>query len=267
MSRGFYTAASGMISQQRQQEALANNMSNANTPGYKADQTTMRSFPELLLHQMGTKNIPTTNELKLPVNKEIGSLHTGAYVQELIPNFQQGDLRETGMTTDLALVVDDIPDETGNIFFTVQNEEGDVRLTRNGNFTVDGNGMLVTTQGYYVVDEANLPIATDGMEFVVTDGSLVQANGQVNELGLTYVDDVNDLAKEGNGLYQGEGEAIPPGATYQLQQGFLERSNVDSIQTMTDMMEAYRMFELNQRVLRTYDDNLDQAVNEVGRIG
>lgn len=267
MLRGFYTAASGMITQQRQQEALANNMANANTPGYKADQATMRSFPELLIQQMGTKNVPTKNGFKLPVNNPIGSLHTGVYVHEIVPNFVQGDLRETGITTDVALVTGQVPDETGNIFFTVQNEAGDVRLTRNGNFTVDGNGMLVTTQGYYVLDDNGNPIETNGMEFTITNDGAIQLDGQVSQLGLTYIENVHDLAKEGNDLYAGEGVAVPVGATYQVQQGFLERSNVDSLRTMTDMMEAYRMFELNQRVLKAYDENMDKAVNDIGRIG
>lgn len=267
MLRGFYTAASGMITQQRQQEALANNIANANTPGYKADQTSIRSFPELLIHHMGAKRVPTTNNLTLPVNRPIGSLNTGVYVQEVIPNFSQGDLRETGIATDLSLVVNDVPEETGNIFFTVQNSDGDVRLTRNGNFTVDGNGMLVTTQGYYVLDDTGEPIETNGLEFTVTNEGLIQLDDQAIQLGLTYVDDVNGLTKEGNDLYEGAGEDVPVEAMYHIHQGFLERSNVDSLQTMTDMMEAYRMFELNQRVLRAYDQNMEKAVNDVGRIG
>src|SRR5690625_4001768 len=122
-----------MIAQQRQQEMVSNNITNANTPGYKADQATLRSFPELLIRQMGSRNIPTTNGLKLPVNRPIGSLHTGVYAQESIPNFSQGDVRETGMFTDLALVDGQNPDETGSVFFTVQNADGDIRYTRNGN--------------------------------------------------------------------------------------------------------------------------------------
>src|SRR5690625_3809696 len=98
-----------MISQQRQQEMISNNLTNANTPGYKADQATLRSFPELLIRQMGTKTIPTTNGLKLPVNRAIGGLHTGVYAQESIPNFEQGSIRETGIETDVALVDGDKP--------------------------------------------------------------------------------------------------------------------------------------------------------------
>lgn len=268
MLRGFYTAASGMIAQQRHQEALANNIANANTPGYKAEQATMRAFPELLMHKLGSKSLPTTEQLNMPTKQQIGSLHTGAYVQELIPNFVQGDLHETGMTTDLALVQGNMPDENGSLFFTVQNETGDIRLTRNGNFTVDGEGMLVTTQGYYVLDDNNDPISTNGLEFIVLSDGTIQVNGEDIALGISYVANAHDLEKEGNGLFSGELEAnVPAEATFSVEQGFLERSNVDSLQTMTQMMESYRMFETNQRVLKAYDESMEKAVNDVGRLG
>ncbi|MUK89683.1 flagellar hook-basal body complex protein [Ornithinibacillus sp. L9] len=266
MLRGFYTAASGMIAQQRHQEALSNNIANANTPGYKADQATLRSFPEMLMHQMGSKNIPTQHNIKYPVSNPIGSLSTGVYVQEYVPNFAQGDIRDTGITTDLALVNGNMPDETGSIFFTVQNDAGEVRYTRNGNFTVDGQGYLVTNHGHYVLDQAGNPIQTDGMEFTVTPEGAIQVNGQNIPLGIAYTANANDFEKEGNDLFNGEAGAVPADATFTIQQGFLEGSNVDSMQSMTKMMEAYRMFETNQRVLKAYDESMDKAVNEIGRI-
>src|SRR5699024_9174539 len=114
----------------------------------------------------------------------VGSLNTGVYVQEMIPNFEQGDLKETGMSTDLALVSDQLPDETGGVFFTVQNEAGDIRYTRNGNFTVDGHGALVTNQGYHVLDQAGNPIQTNGTSFNVQSDGMLEADGQNNQLGI-----------------------------------------------------------------------------------
>ncbi|WP_010648314.1 flagellar hook-basal body protein [Oceanobacillus massiliensis] len=269
MLRGFYTAASGMITQQRQTEALSNNIANANTPGYKADQTTIRAFPELLLSEMGSeKTIPTTQGgLNLPVQNTVGSINTGAYVQETVPNFKQGDVRETNISTDLAIINGTIPDESGFLFFNVQNEAGEVRYTRNGNFTVDGEGFLVTNQGYYVLDQAGNPIQTDGMEFTVTPEGTLQTMDQATQLGISYMENVNDLTKEGNDIFAGEADAIPAGTTFSIQQGTLEQSNVNTMQTMTDMMSSYRLFETNQRVLRAYDESLGKAVSEIGRIG
>ncbi|WP_047983756.1 flagellar hook-basal body protein [Ornithinibacillus californiensis] len=267
MLRGFYTAASGMLAMQRQQESLSNNIANANTPGYKADQATLRAFPEMLMYQMGANTIPTKQPKNLPVQNPIGSINTGVYVQEYVPNFVQGSLKDTGVSTDLALIDGAFPDETGSIFFTVQNENGEPRYTRNGNFTVDGQGFLVTTQGYYVLDQAGNPIQTNGMEFNVNPDGLLQVGGQAIPLGIAYTADANQLEKEGNGLLSGEGGAIPAGVTFTVQQGFLEQSNVDAAQTMTQMMESYRSFEMNQRVLKAYDESMGKAVSEIGRIG
>lgn len=267
MLRGFYTAASGMITQARQQEALSNNMTNVNTPGYKADQTAVRAFPELLIQQMGSENLPVRRGFNVPVNQPIGSLNTGVYVQETIPDYAQGDVRETGISTDLALVDGDLPDPTGSLFFTVQNDEGEARYTRNGNFTVDGQGFLTTAQGYYVLDQAGNPIEIEELEFTVTADGVLQTEGAAIPLGISYIADANDLVKEGNGLFAGEADAIPAGTTFAIQQGALEQSNVNSLETMTQMMEAYRMFELNQRVLRAYDENMGKAVSEIARLG
>jgi len=266
--RGFYTAASGMIAQQRQQEALSNNIANANTPGYKADQATLRAFPELLMQQMGKTNVPTAKGFQAPVQSPIGSLNTGVYVHETIPNYQQGDLRETDMTTDLAIINGSLPDETGSLFFTVQDEDGEVRYTRNGNFTVDSQGFLVTNEGHYVLDTAGNLFQTDGMDFTVTgDGDLQAEDGSAIPLGIAYAQDVSTLVKEGDDLFTGDAGEVPAEATYSVQQGVLESSNVDALQAMTQMMESYRMFETNQRVLKAYDESMGKAVNEVGRLG
>ncbi|MCF3942721.1 flagellar hook-basal body protein [Oceanobacillus alkalisoli] len=267
MLRGFYTAASGMITQQRHQEALGNNMANMNTPGYKADQATIRSFPEMLLQAQGKKQLPVNRNANLRINETIGSMNTGVYVQEFVPDFAQGDIQETTISTDLAITQGEVPDETGGIFFRVQNEAGEERLTRNGNFTVDGNGFLVTNQGYYVLNSAGAPIETGGRDFTVTNAGLLQMDTETIQLGLAYTADVNELTKEGDNLYNGEAGAMPADARFAVQQGFLEGSNVDGATTMTDQLNAYRMFELNQRVLRAYDESLGKTVSEIGRLG
>lgn len=273
MLRGFYTAASGMLANQRMQETLSNNMSNAYTPGYKADQGTMRAFPELMIQYMGSESIPTKQEINLPVRKEIGSLNTGVYLQETVPTFTQGDLRETGIATDLALLQGNVPDEEGFLFFNVQNEDGELRFTRNGNFTVDSEGFLTTNQGYYVLDNAGNPINTNGMEFIVSEAGVLTADGEQTPLGLSYTANATDMIKQGNNLYM-PGEEAPdlvnaranPEIEFNVRQRSLEGSNVDPARTMTEMMNTYRSFEMNQRVLKAYDQNMQTAVTEIGRL-
>src|SRR5699024_964669 len=143
--------------------------------------------------QMGSTNVPTSNGLNIPNRREVGPLNTGVYAQEMIPNFIQGDLKETNVSTDMALVHGDLPDEDGNLFFSVQDETGETQFTRNGNFTVDGHGMFVTNEGYYVLDEAGNQIETDGLEFTVSDEGNLQIGAANIPLGIAYVEDANSL--------------------------------------------------------------------------
>src|SRR5690606_32326010 len=92
-----------MLTQQRRTEMLTNNMANTNTPGFKADQAVLRAFPEMLLQRIEKKTIPAENNIHTLASNEIGSINTGVYIQEVVPLFQQGDIKETGLKTDLAL--------------------------------------------------------------------------------------------------------------------------------------------------------------------
>nr|WP_289039152.1 flagellar hook-basal body protein [uncultured Allobacillus sp.] len=272
MLRGLHTAGSGMIAQQRYQDSLSNNMSNALTPGYKQDRGTFRAFPEMLIQNIQSQSLPTKRNVNIPNNHIVGSLHTGTYMQEDVPLFTQGDVEETGISTDLALINQTTPDETGFLFFTVTNEQGEPRLTRNGNFTVDAEGYLTTPDGYYVMDTNNERIQTGTENFEVT------ANGQVispvanTDIQIAYQENANALTKEGNNLWAlEEGTAIgdartTEGVNFSINQGSLERSNVDPQQMMTEMMRSYRMFEMNQQVVRMFDQSLDLAANQVGRL-
>lgn len=261
MLRGLYTAAAGMIAQQRRQDMLTNNLANANTPGYKADQASLRTFPHMLIANLSRAYETSSNELA-----------TGVYLQERIPNFLQGSLFETGSTMDVALIDGTLP-ENSTLMFAVQTENG-VRYTRNGNFTLDNEGRLVTRQGMPVLDVNGNEIILQSENFqILTDGTILENDAEVAQLNVVFINDPNQLVKEGNGLFRYEGAAAPetavgnPNVAYQIQQGFLERSNVDLHRTMTEMLSAYRTFEANQKVLQTYDQSLDKAVNQVGRIG
>jgi flagellar basal-body rod protein FlgF len=278
MFRGFYTVASGMLSQQRKTEMLTNNMSNANTPGYKADQASMRAFPEMLMDRMDSTSIPTEKKLSLPFNQRVGKLNTGVYMQETIPSFVQGDLQETGRGLDVALLDGSMPvdEETGirgSVFLTVEGSDGSPRYTRNGNLTVNGNGFLTTNSGFYILDENGDRIQLESDQFTVGEnGQIVVDGNAVATLGVGYSDNPNLLVKQGDGLFAAEGNAALPDAyeedsvSFAAKQGFLEQSNVDASRTMTDMMSAYRAFEANQKVLQAYDRSMEKAVNEIGRV-
>ncbi|NNU87471.1 flagellar hook-basal body protein [Geobacillus thermodenitrificans] len=275
MLRGLYTAASGMLAQQRRVDWLTNNLANAETPGYKADAGAMRAFPELLMNRLEDESIPSAPPRAVPTQTAIGLLNTGVYTQELIPNFRQGDIKETGLSTDVALVdgqvpVDPTTGERGTLFFAVENGQGETRYTRNGHFTLSPDGYLTTQDGWNVLDGNGERIAIPSESFTVRDdGTITAENRTIARLGVVFAANPKTVVKEGNGLFRSTEGPLPqaPGnVTYMVKQGFIERSNVDIEQTMTDLLAAYRAFEANQKIIQAYDRSLDKAVNEVGRL-
>lgn len=266
MFRGFYTAASGMLTQMRREQMLTNNLANVNTPGYKADQAMMRAFPQMLIERMGSD--------EWPGGAEVGELATGVYVQEMIPKFVQGSLKQTGNLTDIALLQGNVPDEEGTLFFAVQNPDGEVRYTRNGNFTLDGMGRLVDNAGNFVLGTDGGPIVLADPRFTVeADGTVMDNGAVVGQVQVAYEANPFNLVKEGGGLFRPENGGLLPSAventeiSYQLKQQFLEGSNVDVEKSMVQLMDAFRSLQANQQVLKAYDKTMGLAVNKVGRIG
>ncbi|WP_400162281.1 flagellar hook-basal body protein [Brevibacillus sp. TJ4] len=319
MIRGLYTSASGMFALQQRQEALANNLANINTPGFKQDVGVMRAFPEQLISRIRDQEGPSVQGMPMMGGQAamIGRLNTGVYMSEAITMFQQGDIAETRNPYDVALMDNLQPDDEGNerrLFFSVARipedqldepaPEDQIRYTRNGNWNVDADGYLVTADGYYVLDNENQAIRVNNPDTVNVgermqinelgelvyeneDGDLVAMDNQ--RLGLAVITNPSQLVREGLGIYrwEGEGEPVPIDVAeaedlaawgageyddprisgrYGTKQGWIERANVDSAQTMTDMMSVLRAYEANQRVLTTIDGTLEKAANEIGRV-
>ncbi|MCS7459978.1 flagellar hook-basal body protein [Paenibacillus doosanensis] len=302
MLRGLYTAASGMIAQQRRHDIVTNNIANVNTPGFKQGNAINRSFPEMLISRIG-------NGKDEPAAVPVGRLNTGVMAEENVSVHKQGDIQETKNPFDFALVSDiQVPgaqfdasgkyvDENGQrivqpqAFFTVQNAAGEQRYTLDGKFSVDVNGRLISTDGDYVVGRDGQPIVlvdpvfqtpltdfriTASGQFTNANGEeLLDANNQPVSLMISRIEDPNQLVREGNGLYHlNEGTAglarvidpADPNDRVEVRQGFVERSNVDPTQSMVDMMSALRAYEANQKVIQFYDKSMDKAANEVGRV-
>ena len=276
MFRGFYTAGSGMIAQQRRTELLSNNMANANTPGFKTDQATIRSFPEMYLSSLETSKIPVENSFQLKGLRPVGAISTGTYMQETLPLFTQGQLRETELPTDVALVdgvlpVDPETGQPGAIFYTVEGSDGQLAYTKNGNFALNPEGFLTTATGHYLLDENGQRIQLPNDDFEVTKEGVIQyGETQAATLGVGFAAQPGTLEKRDNGLFYAQAD-LPnaseiDGVTYSFQQGFVEQSNVDASRTMTDMMTAYRAFEANQKILQAYDRSMEKSVSEIGRV-
>ncbi len=228
MDRGLYIAASGMIAEQVRQDLLAQDLANASTPGYKADRATQRTFDEVLLSNTRT-------------GQQVGSLGQGVAIDRQATDFTPMTTKQTDEPLDFAI--------RGEGFFAVQGEDG-VRYTRNGRFTADAAGVLRTQTGEAVLGRNGGQVQVD-------------ANGRVDPAQLRVVTLANPT-KAGEGLFAGqEGAAVDPEIVLS---GQLEQSGADPAKSMVDMMASMRAFEANQRVIRTIDDTLGKAVNEVGMV-
>lgn len=301
MLRGLYSAAAGMITQQRKHDTATNNISNLSTPGFKQGVSVSRSFPEMMITMMNDGE---------GGKKKLGPIHTGVMVEETLFPIVQSELLETMKPTDFALVSniqvfenvagEEVPiafdgsgkyvNDEGEVifqpqaFFTAMNENDELRYTRNGQFYIDDAGGLRTTNGMRVLDTNEEPIvlAVDIEELRVnergqlfnalTNEALVDADGAPVSLLVSQVDNPNDLIREGNSVFRLDTPDDNPSRPVDnineinVQQGYIESSNVDPIASQTNMLQALRAYESNQRVVQFYDQTLDKAVNEIGRV-
>ncbi|MDK2902492.1 MAG: flagellar basal-body rod protein FlgF [Clostridiales bacterium] len=262
MLRGLYNATTAMQVETARLNAIANNMANAETTGYKKDKMVSQSFPDVLVARIENKAGASIRPFDI-----IGSINHGVHVDQVKTDWLQGPLQQTDNVTDLAL--------TGNGFFVLRVGENDYRYTRDGAFAVDGEGYLVNQNGYRVqrYDEQNefADILVGNERFSVDPAGNVYTDQQ-QYVGAIAVVDFEDrdgaLEKAGYNLY-----VVYDPEQYQYQfagagikQGYLEVSNVDINKEMTDMMEVYRHYESAQRIVSMLDQTLDKTVNEVGRV-
>jgi len=250
MLRGLYLAHTGMLTQQRRMDVVTNNLANATTAGFKQDDLLSRSFEAQLISRLED---PAVMGTPTPV----GTFSQGVHIDEIATSFEQGALEETGLATDLAL--------SGDALFAVETPAGE-RYTRSGNFKVSAAGILTTQEGWPVLGtEGPLNIGQNG--FAVSPSGRIQTPDGSLQLRLVEFDNPQGLRKEGANLYSNFDATIKETAgTSEVRQGFLESSNVDLSSQMASMIEIYRSHEINQRMVKIFDEKLGKSVNEIGRL-
>jgi len=249
MIRGIYTAAAGMVAESQRTDTIANNMANADTTGFKRDIAITKDFGSILIQRVEGAANPAT----------IGSIGYGSAVDEVATMYDAGQLRPTGNPLDLAI--------SGKGYFAVQTPNG-VRYTRDGSFYRSGQGELVTVDGYKVLGTNNRPVSLKGSKVTIgSDGSVRVDDIQTAQLQFVqFANDKTALSKEGNNLYVATGTQQPAKATGTVEQGSIERSNVNVIKEMVNLIAGYRAYEINGKSVQAHDSLLDKAVNEVGKI-
>lgn len=257
MVKGLYTAYTGMLNQQNKVDVIANNLANAATTGFKKEGSTSEAFDAVLAYKIKDQ----TSAFR---GKKIGTMNLGVKIGENYVDYSQGAFETTNNTYDLAL--------SGKGFFCVEftNKSGETstKYTRDGSFTLNVDGYLVTKDGDYVLDEEGRHIKLDPLSDARIDenGTIFQNDQRVTTIGLEDFEDYNYLEHYGENYYQPVEGATMIESDAKVFEGYLEASNVQVVSEMVELISATRIYESNQKVIQTIDETLDKAVNQIGKV-
>ncbi len=254
MINGYYDAAGGMVTQFNRLNVISNNLANINTPGFKQDNIIIGDFEKLFSQKRDV--LPLQNNTKKAAKFLNRNLNKVPIVVEEYSNFSIGNLQRTSNPLDLALKQKDA-------FFTV--EANGLKLTRAGNFNLDSRGFLVTKEGYKVLDIKNNPIQIplDAKNITIDKNADIYVDGEkIATLKIVRIKNLNTLKKIGNTLWSFNPKEAKIETTNTVLQGFLEKSNVNPIIQMTDLIQTNRMVEAYQKVMTTFMDDLNRDAIE-----
>ncbi|MCC6446099.1 MAG: flagellar basal-body rod protein FlgF [Armatimonadetes bacterium] len=255
MVRGLYTAASGMVAQQKIQDVLAQNLANADTAGYKQDVAVFQSFKDMMIKRIHDRYLHTPRG-GIDVRPGVGRLGTGAVVSGVVTDMAPGAIRQTNEKLDAALV--------GDGFFAVQTAAG-VQLTRNGAFRLDAGGRIVTQKGDPVLGEGGPIRVNPRQEVTIADnGAVFQGSRRIDRLRVLQLPAGQNPAKTGETFFAANGAV--PARNCTVRQGHLESSNVSVVREMIDMISGLRAYEAAQKAVQAQDDTLGRAVNDIPKV-
>jgi len=238
MNSGMYSALSGNLSALRRLDVIANNLANASTAGFKADQI---QFESVLA---GVKN-PSTQDPTLSSER-------------FSTDFSAGGLQKSDNSLDLAL--------DGNGFFVVNTPQGPA-YTRQGNFHRSAAGKLVNADGYEVQGQGGAISITGGQVEIAANGTVTSDGAASGVLAQVDFPKPYALTKTGGGLFvPADPQATPTPSSAVVRQGYLENSNVKVIVEMARMIETSRYFESCSKAVKSYDDMANKAANDLGKV-
>ncbi len=258
MIRALWTAASGMQAQQLNIDVISNNLANVNTTGFKKSRA---DFQDVMYQNLKTTGSPSTSSTQT-AGIQIGLGTTPAAVTKI---FTAGNITQTGNELDVAI--------EGDGFFQIQMPDGTTSYTRAGSFKRDGQGRVVTPDGYPLLPEIVIPnnttkvnIGNDGTVSVVQSGQT--GTTTIATIQLATFQNPSGLFSTGRNLYQvsdASGDATTGTAGQNgigtLSQGFLEMSNVSVMEEMVNMIVGQRAYEVNSKAVQAADEMLQQANN------
>lgn len=245
MLRGLYTSATGMQVQKDMQQVIADNLANSSTSGFKSYDLIQRVHAERKISNSKT-------------GETVGELTYGSETYDTNFNFAQGALRQTNNPLDLSI--------SGPGFFAVQDPQGRVNYTRNGHFTLDGDGFLCTQSGDLVLDSGFAPvyIGNQGASNVniLRNGNLI-VDGQLNTNLKAYnFPPGTVIIRQGSDKFTSDSQNITmnieQGALFN--QGFIETSNVSTIKAASQMVQVMRIYEANQKAIQAQSETMNMLM-------
>jgi flagellar basal-body rod protein FlgF len=257
MIKGLYSAASAMVAEVNQQQALAHNVANLQTPGFKQVMTSLQDFMHTSVMTQSTDDPPGDNVSYL------GQLGLGVASSLDSTDFSQGGLQSTSNPTDVAI--------QGNGFFHVRTPNGD-RYTRDGRFIRNTNGQLVTVDGYQVLGKGGQPITVpDGDLTINKDGTLLVNGASAGQLDVVaFKNPSAELTRDDDNTFRSAGAptGLATGQTMgDVAQGYLEMSNANASQLMGQMVEITRAYQAAQQLVANQDELLGKTISSLGHIG
>lgn len=254
MVRGFYSAASGVFSQQKALDSISNNIANVTTAGYKSQSTLESSFGEHLVARLSNlENISSRN------------IGPGAFItvnSTQYTDFTQGSFENTGRAVDMAI--------SGEGFFLVESETYGQVLTRNGQFEIDDDGELYLPGVGKVLNDDEDTINLESADFKVSaTGEIIIDDDEVDVLFIAIPSEDAYIKSVGNGVFLCEDrnyEMAEPGE-YNVLQGSLEKPNVNIAQEMSKIIAGQNLYTSCSQILKIYDSINELTINQIGRVG
>jgi len=237
MDNTSYVALSRQTALWKQMEVVANNMANLNTAGFKAE--------DVMVAETDVKTKSDTT----PFGRQIAYVHDLGTVRDP----KEGPMHTTGEPLDVSI--------HGSGYFTLDSPSGP-RYTRAGHFRLDENGMIVSGEGYPILQSNNQPIViapNEAQISIASDGTVSTENGQIGQMKIVSFANEQDLKKTGDGTYITTATANTVARPY-LSQGMLEDSNVESISQMTHMLTILRNYQSVQNILDNEQDRIVKAM-------
>ena len=249
MFKGFYNLTSGMLTQQRHLNVVGNNMVNVSTAGFKESRYTATTFDDVMYARVGNKE---------KIYTEIGRQSYIRANSAVYTNYEQGIPEPTNIPLDFAII--------GDGFFAIQGDNGTV-YTRAGSFSLDEEGYLCFSGAGRVLDPQGQTIQLSTDKITADDrGNIFDENGNLlGRLGVYAFADNGQLVHNDNGFFTGNGAQAMENP--EVWWKYVERSNVELLRQMTDMITCQRALQSCASVTKMYDEVMGHAASDVGRMG